>query len=147
TWRPSKRRRSGVLPLTTLAKTGKRILIVDDSTEYLNFMQVLLGAEGFQAITAENVAAMEAALAQQQPDLVISDVRIPGDDAFAVLDLLASKEDARRIPVLLCTGAVQEVEAQSARLQRDGVEVLFKPFDIDVLLDRVNRLCGLQAPA
>ena len=129
------------------AASGKRILIVDDSVEYLDFMQLLLDAEGFEAFTAANPVAMQEALRQRTPDLVISDVRIPGNGAFAVLDLLHASDGTRHIPVLLCTGAVQEVHEQADRLKRDGVEVLFKPFDIEVLLERVMRLCGLQSVA
>lgn len=127
--------------------TGKRILIVDDSVEYLNFMQLLLDAEGFEAWIAPSTAVMQDHLRDATPDLVISDVRIPGNGAFAVLDLLAADDATRRIPVLLCTGAVQDVEEQAARLKRDGIEVLFKPFDIEVLLDRVCRLCGVESAA
>jgi DNA-binding response OmpR family regulator len=133
--------------LDNAAAAGKRILIVDDSIEYLHFMQLLLDAEGFDAQIAPTTQAMREALQLRTPDLVISDVRLPGDGAFAVLDLLRADEATCRIPVLLCTGAVQDVEEQAARLQRDGIEVLFKPFDIDVLLEHVSRLCGLQAPA
>ena len=133
--------------MTESAVGGKRILVVDDSVEYLDFMQLLLDAEGFEALTAANPAAMQEALRQQTPDLVISDVRIPGNGAFAVLDLLHADDGTRHIPVLLCTGAVQEVQEQADRLNRDGVEVLFKPFDIEVLLERVTRLCGLQTVA
>ena len=124
--------------------TGKHILIVDDSVEYLNFMQLLLGAEGFRAEIAPTTAALKERLRDGQPDLVISDVRMPGNSAFAVLDLLRTDERTRAIPVLLCTGAVQEVEDQAERLKRDGIEVIFKPFDIEVLLDSICRLCGLE---
>ncbi len=124
--------------------TGKHILIVDDSVEYLNFMQLLLGAEGFRAEIAPTTAALKERLGDGQPDLVISDVRMPGNSAFAVLDLLRTDERTRAIPILLCTGAVQEVEDQAERLKRDGVEVIFKPFDIEVLLDSICRLCGLE---
>ena len=130
-----------------VAAAGKRILIVDDSVEYLQFMQLLLDAEGFEAQIAPTTAAMREALQLRPPDLVVSDVRLPGDDAFAVLDLLRADEATRHIPILLCTGAVQDIEERADRLERDGIEVLFKPFDIDVLLERVSRLCGLQAPA
>jgi DNA-binding response OmpR family regulator len=133
--------------LTNKAAAGKRVLIVDDSVEYLSFMQLLLDAEGFEASTAATPTAMQEALKHQTPDLVISDVRIPGNNAFAVLDLLHADARTRRIPVLLCTGAVQEVEEHADRLKRDGVEVLFKPFDIEALLERVSRLCGLQRVA
>ncbi|MGD9889990.1 MAG: two-component system response regulator [Dehalococcoidia bacterium] len=120
---------------------GKQILIVDDSVEYLNFMQLLLGAEGFRAEIAASVAAMEQQLAVVTPDLIISDVRMPGNCAFAVLDHLRSQEQTKDIPVLLCTGAVQEVNERAGRLEQDRVDVLFKPFDIEVLLGRITRLC------
>lgn len=120
---------------------GKQILIVDDSVEYLNFMQLLLRTEGFSAEVASSVAAMEQQLEATTPDLIISDVRMPGNQAFAVLDRLQSEERTRAIPVLLCTGAVQEVRERAGLLDSDRIDVLFKPFDIDVLLGRITRLC------
>jgi DNA-binding response OmpR family regulator len=127
------------------APTGKHILIVDDSVEYLNFMQLLLGAEGFRAEIAPSTAVMQECLERSSPDLIISDVRMPGNGAFAVLDILRANERTRSIPVLLCTGAVQEVEEEAERLEREGIEVLFKPFDIEVLLERVCRLCDRES--
>lgn len=129
------------------ASAGKHILIVDDSVEYLNFMQLLLGAEGFRAEIAPSTAVMQECLERSRPDLIISDVRMPGDGAFAVLDILRSDERSRDIPVLLCTGAVQEVEEQSGRLMFEGIDVLFKPFDIEVLLERVGRICDAESLA
>ena len=131
--------------MNNVAPTGKHILIVDDSVEYLNFMQLLLGAEGFHAEVAPTTTAMQEQLHRLMPDLVISDVRMPGDGPFAVLDLLSADERTRQIPVLLCTGAIHDVEKQADRLKQQGIEVLFKPFDIDVLLERVTRLCGLES--
>lgn len=131
--------------MSDASPAGKSILIVDDSVEYLNFMQLLLGAEGFQAEIAPTTAAMREQLRGSLPDLIISDVRMPGNGAFAVIDLLKADERTRNIPVLLCTGAVQEVEEQRDRLTRDGLDVLFKPFDIEVLLNHVSRLCGMES--
>ena len=135
--------------MTTLPPAGKHVLIVDDSVEYLNFMQLLLAEEGFRADTAPTTDAFQHQLTAALPDLVISDVRMPGQNAFAVLDLLHADTRTATIPVLLCTGAVQEVEEQADRLKQQGVEVLLKPFDVDELLSRVSRLCGLNevAPA
>jgi DNA-binding response OmpR family regulator len=128
--------------LETAPLTGKRILIVDDSVEYLNFMQLLLEAEGFLAQTAPSAAAMLDLLDAGRPDLVISDVRMPGHGAFAILDLLHGDERTRDIPILLCTGAVQEVEEHAERLKQAGIDVLFKPFEIETLLAHICRLCN-----
>jgi DNA-binding response OmpR family regulator len=132
---------TGAVRLENRPSPGKQILIVDDSVEYLNFMQLLLRAEGFDAEVAASVAAMEQQLESATPDLIISDVRMPGNCAFAVLDLLRSNEQTRNIPILLCTGAVQEVEERTGLLDSGGIDVLFKPFDIEALLGRITQLC------
>lgn len=123
-------------------RAGKHVLIVDDSIEYLNFVQVLLEAEGFRANCVSSSGAMVAHINRERPDLIISDVRIPGEAPFVVLDTLMSLDQLRDIPVLICSGAVQEIEEHSVRLASAGVEVLLKPFDIEELLGRVHRLCA-----
>lgn len=119
---------------------GTRILVVDDSLEYLGFMEALLTAEGFEVTIASSVAAARDHLRNGRPDVIIADVRMPDMPAFGVLDLLEARAQTRDVPVLFCTGAEQEVEAAAERLRRPGTDVLFKPFDIDELLARVARL-------
>jgi DNA-binding response OmpR family regulator len=122
----------------------RNILVVDDSADYVGFVQSFLEAEGFQVDTALTTEAMQILLRSHTPDMVISDVRIPGDEAFAVLNILRADARTSGIPVLLCTAALQEVEESSERLRQEGVEILFKPFDVDVLLDHVRRLTRMQ---
>lgn len=124
-----------------------RILVIDDSVEYLGFMEALLTAEGFCAIVASTAAEARDRLAIAVPDLVISDVRMPGFAPFGVLDLLHADEKTRRTPVLFCTGATQEVEEAGHHLARDGTEVLLKPFDIEDLLARIAHLLPRTGPA
>lgn len=122
----------------------RHILVVDDSADYLSFVQMFLEAEGYKVDTALSTNAMRDLLRSRTPDMVISDVRIPGDEAFAVLNLLRADAGTNSIPVLLCTAALQEVEALSERLREEGVAILFKPFDIEDLLDHVRRLTRVQ---
>lgn len=122
-----------------MTNTPRRILVVDDAPDFLGFMETLLTSEGYAVAVAASAPALRERLLIERPDLVIADVRMPGLAAFAVLDLLAADSKTRDIPVLLCTGAVQEVDEAAERLQRDGVEVLLKPFDIDDLLMRLAR--------
>ena len=131
-----------------MASQCRRILVVDDSRDYLAFMRSLLTAEGFEVETAQTAAAARSQVCflRPGPDLIISDVRMPDMPPFAILDLLDGDETTRAIPVLLCTGAVHEVEDASLRLQRRGTEVLFKPFDIDDLFASLDRLCRDRSP-
>ncbi len=124
-----------------------RILVIDDSAEYLGFMEALLTAEGFCTEVARTAAEARERLATTAPDLVISDVRMPGFAPFGVLDLLHADEKTRAIPVLFCTGATQEVGEADDRLSLAGAEVLLKPFDIEDLLARIAHLLARAEPA
>ena len=123
-----------------MTEHGTRILVVDDSFEYLGFMETLLTAEGFEVTVASSLAGVRDHLRNGCPDVIISDVRMPDIPAFGVLDLIEADAKTRDVPVLFCTGAEQEVEAAAERLRRPATDVLFKPFDIDELLARVDRL-------
>ena len=130
--------------MANLPAQPKSVLVVDDSADYLSFVQLVLEAEGFRVDTALSPDAMQAVLRARMPDMVISDVRLPGDEAFAALNLLRADARTRALPVLLCTAALQEVDEAADRLRAEGVEILFKPFDIEVLLDHVRRLTSVR---
>jgi len=117
-----------------------RLLLVDDSVEFLAFMESLLQMEGFIVESAKTLDHARAYLATALPDAIISDVRLPDAPPFAVLDLLETDQRMQDVPLLLCTGAEQEVESAKDRLARKRTEVLLKPFDIDDLLSAIDRL-------
>ena len=119
---------------------GRRLLVVDDAPDVLEFMELLLAAEGFEVRVAQSLEAAEAALAAARPDLVICDVRMPGKPSFAFLDRLRGDKATRDVPVVVCTGAVQEVQEGEARLAQARTTVLFKPFDIEALLDCIDHM-------
>jgi CheY-like chemotaxis protein len=120
--------------------------VVDDSPELRDFVELLLADAGYAVVTAASLVEAERALAPHRPDLVVADVRLPDAAPFAVLDLLTADAQTRSLPVLLCTGAVQEVEAAAARLAQANVAVMTKPFDIADFLTVAQRLCPLPVP-
>lgn len=120
--------------------TPRHILIVDSSPEYLDFMSMLLTGEGYEVTYATTMEATAARLAAAVPDLVICDLLLPGAPPLAVLDMLHAGEKTRDVPVLVCTGALDQMPHEAARLRCPGREVLSKPFDIDDLLAAVARL-------
>ena len=117
-----------------------QILVVDASQEFLHFMELLLTAEGFAVETASSVEAAQAWLAWQCPDLLITDVELPGAPAFAMLHTLDRDDKWRDLPVLLCTGALEKALPSRSWQGRPHTDLLPKPFDIDDLLDRILRL-------
>jgi DNA-binding response OmpR family regulator len=122
------------------------IMVVNDSVEFLQLMEDLLTDQGYEVSIVEKGAGTRAAAKRLQPDLLIIDVRMPDLDGFEVLNLLQLDPETAAIPVLVCTAAVQDVQVQEPMLRDRGIPVLFKPFDIDELLNTVRRLLD-QSPA
>jgi DNA-binding response OmpR family regulator len=117
-----------------------RILVLDDSVPYLDFMRLLLTSDGFEPTTTTTVEEAVRCLAATPYDLIITDALLPGLPPFGVVDILKQHSELESLPILICTGAVREASAAAARLQEQGVEVILKPFDIDALLASITKL-------
>ena len=123
------------------------IMVVNDSMEFLQLMEELLTDEGYSVTLVESGGGTRAAAKQLKPDLVILDVRLPDMSGFEVLNLLRLDPETQAIPILLCTAAVRDVQAQEPILRERGIPVLFKPFDLDELLRVVREIVGDGPPA
>jgi len=119
-----------------------RIMVVNDSVEFLQLMEQLLTDEGHDVAIVERGAGTRAVAVQLQPELIILDVRMPDLNGFEVLNLLKLDPATSAIPILLCTAAVHDVKAQEAVLRERGIPVLFKPFDLDELLTTIGEILG-----
>ncbi len=121
------------------------ILVVDDDGPILGLLRVLLESEGYPVVTATSVREARTSLAERRPDLVLCDVRLPDAPPFALLDRLLSDPATAQLPVVVCSGAIREIEQATERLAHPHVAVLLKPFDIDELLATVARLLSAAA--
>ena len=113
-----------------------RILVVEDDADHLDSLCDLLAAAGHAPEgVSDPRAALDAARAAP-PDLVLSDLRMPGLDGIALLDALRGA--GARMPVVLLTGHGDV--AHAVRAMRAGAEdFLEKPYDADHLLSVVDR--------
>lgn len=129
-----------------MAAHAPLVLVVDGSPQILEFMVLLLTAEGYQACAAETLEQVEHTLDARRPDLVIADVSVPGLRPFMVVDHLDAVPRTRGIPLILCTAALHELRREPHRLRRPRTEVLRKPFDLDQLFLCVDRLLAIDHP-
>ena len=108
------------------------VLVVDDEDVVLEMVQDILADEGFVVLTAsEGRLALSMAL-QAQPELIITDLMMPGMSGRVLRERLKVEPRTARIPVLLMSAAYR------AQPGDDFAGVIHKPFDIDDLLRHVH---------
>jgi CheY-like chemotaxis protein len=77
----------------------------------------------------------------QQPDLIIQDIRIGGEEkGWTILNLLTLDPNTRPIPIIVCSAAIQSLHEHQEWLNRYGIKALPKPFDLDVLLATIEQV-------
>ncbi len=116
---------------------SRRLLVVDDEEAIRESLSAALTAEGLEVAAA---ATAEGALAQIdafQPDVVLSDIRMPGLDGVELLRIL--HERAPTIDVVLMT-AYQDMPTVIAAMRAGAVEFLTKPLDLDELLRLIETI-------
>jgi asparagine synthase (glutamine-hydrolysing) len=107
----------------------------------------LLEGEGYRVTTQAYLDKDIAEVEQLAPDLIILDYMWAEEDAgWALLQMLQMSPKTESIPIILCTGAVREVEALSGHLEQMGIRVVIKPFSIYQLLDCITEVLGSQSP-
>ena len=111
-----------------------RVLIVDDDREIREMLAEYLASHGFEAETAEGGAAMRAALARGAPDVVLLDVRLPGEDGLSLARFLRERYD---VGIIMVTAAGEVVD-RIVGLEMGADDYVAKPFDLRELLARVK---------
>ena len=121
-----------------------RIALINDDTTFLALMQELLEEiEGYEVRTCTQWEDAHGFVTRMRPDLVILDIVMGGEEqGWKILELLTLDPETRPIPVLVCSAALRSLQEHAALLERYGVGVLPKPFDLDALLERVEATVG-----
>lgn len=112
---------------------GKRILVVDDEAKLLKAVALTLRGENYDVTTASGGAEAIVSLSRTVPDLIVSDIRMPGMDGFQLAKTLRQNPRTETIPIVFLTAK----DERKDRLQslRSGVDAyLTKPFDPEELL-------------
>ena len=123
---------------------GRRVLIADDQPKIRQIIGSVLRNRGAKVSVcnggSEAIAALEtAAIEQEVPfDLVVSDIRMPDHNGYEVF--AAAKKYRPDIPVILMTGFGYDPHHSIVRASQEGLQcVLFKPFQIEQLVDTVKQ--------
>jgi DNA-binding NarL/FixJ family response regulator len=112
---------------------AKRLLVVDDDPGLLLAVSDTLRAEGYDVATARRGADALVSVAQTVPDLIISDIRMPGMDGYQLVRNLRSNARTRLVPIVFLTA--KDETADRIEGFRTGVDAyVTKPFDSEELV-------------
>ena len=118
-------------------KEQPRILIVDDEPRVINLVREVLGATGFEVITAVNGESAIKLAALEQPDLVLLDIILPGSlDGYKVARRLREFSD---VPIIMLTAKVSEMNLLQG-FDAGADDYITKPFSSKELLARIRAL-------
>lgn len=128
--------------MTGEAERGrKRIVVVDDDQQLADLMREFLTDEGYEVEVCSHGDQAFAVVRSLLPDLLILDVRMAEIGGLGVLYLLSTDPQTRGIPVLMCTAvSAGEMQQWEDVLDQKGVPVLFKPFELAELAERVEAM-------
>jgi len=115
------------------------ILVVDDDRNVCRVLKDLLERAGFEVLTAPDVDAAVPILKQQDLDLIVTDLKMPGKSG---MDLLSLCHEARpAVPVIMMT-AYADVEAAVTAMKKGAYDFITKPFDENELLNVAKKAFG-----
>ncbi|BAP88295.1 two component, sigma54 specific, Fis family transcriptional regulator [Burkholderiales bacterium GJ-E10] len=120
------------------------LLLVDDDPDLLKLLSMRLTAAGHRVTVADSAEAALTQISLARPQLVISDVRLPGRDGLALFDEIHARYPALPVILLTAHGTIPDAVEATAR----GVfSYLTKPFDGKALLDKVDAALAMATPA
>jgi two-component system response regulator GlrR len=128
-------------PSSDARSSAAHVLIIDDDQDLLRLLTLRLHAWGFRVSTATSAEQGLARIAVEPPQLVVSDIRLPGKDGLALFEEIRTTRPT--LPVILLTAHGTIPDAVQA-MSRGVFSYLTKPFDSKVLLEKIQQALQLS---
>jgi len=119
----------------------KKVLIVDDDLDLLRGLNVRLRASGYDVVFATDTSLAISVARKEEPDVIILEIELPGDDGFTLMEQLSSLEALAHIPIIILTGR-EPLNNQERALDAGAKAFLRKPVNNDVLLSAIREALG-----
>ncbi len=120
-----------------------RVLVVDDNPDMAELMRELLASRGYDVVTVSDASQAEAEIHRHVPDLILSDVVMPGRSGYELCHQLKEDPTTRLIPFLLITG-LSDREDKVKGIEAGADDFLNKPIFPAELFARVKSLLKLK---
>lgn len=135
--------RDNEIPTDSLDGGAKRILVVDDDPQIVELFNDVLGGDGrFSIRSASTGYDAGVVSAEFCPDLMILDYMLPDINGNVVCETVRKNEDLKNMKIIIVSGVVNQDQVDDL-LQRGADEFMKKPFNIELLLQRIESLLHL----
>ena len=115
----------------------KRILVADDDAECQALLKDFLTERGYEVTLVSDGAQLYHIAPQMEPDLIISDLDMPGLSGGTAQALLRASEKTRKIPIIFITGQSEDRQARLVEFRPD-TPILHKPLNLRELIEAIE---------
>ena len=119
------------------------VLLVDDDPDLLKLITLRLSSAGYTVQTAESGENALSTLAVSRPDVVVTDLKMPGIDGIALFEAIHRSHPTLPVIILTANGTIPDAVAAT---ERGVFGYLTKPFDSQALLQKVAEAARLSGP-
>ena len=128
------------MPANKAKPSDKKILIVDDDDSIIAMLKMAFSIEGFEVSTARDGREILKKANQFKPDLIISDLMMPGGGGYEVLRSLQSDPLTQKVPVFMITGSHMAASTKEMMQQEPNLAGYFeKPVRPETLIRAVHK--------
>lgn len=120
-----------------------KVLVVDDVPINLLLLEGILNRESYQVLTATNGPDARRLAEREEPDLILLDIMMPGEDGFATCQKLQANPRTAEIPIIFIS-AISDKETIVKGLTLGGWDYICKPFHMEETLARVRNYLRLS---
>lgn len=107
-----------------------KILIIDDEKPTLSMARLLLGALGYDVLTAENGPTGIDLFEKERPEIVLTDIKMPGMDGFTVLEKVKAIDPCAQVIVITGHG---DVDLAKKAMDLEATDFIHKPIEKETL--------------
>ena len=122
-----------------------KLLLADDSVTIQRVIELTFADEDVEVTTVGDGQMAIERLDTDPPDIILADVDMPKRDGYEVAAYVKSRPKLAHIPVVLLTGAFEPID-QARATAAGSSDVLAKPFEPQMVINRVKELLGRKRP-
>lgn len=119
----------------------KKVLIIEDKLEIIHGITDLLIENSYEVYSSQFSEEGIGIAREKEPDLIISDIMMPGMDGFRVFENLKLYDETKNIPVVFLSASADKKQIEKG-MDAGAKDYIIKPYKLDDFLNRIRKALG-----